>query len=183
MLKNLVLAITFTILSISSSHSAAVFVEPIFSYTRGTFSLRDTPMFSTKTHRDFKFEGLNYGLRGGVDFHNIQLGAEYILNHLKASKSDPMLDSKSFKVSEFSAFLGYRIGYFRPYFAYIIDSKVHDADIKDGDGYKLGLSFYAPKNIVVSLEYKHIDFSDFLSTDNDIEAVSLLASFPFTFPF
>ncbi|MFP5386040.1 MAG: hypothetical protein ACLGHN_08185 [Bacteriovoracia bacterium] len=118
MFKHLLLLLLF-ITCFTHKAQAIVFIEPLIDYGTGSMStshddLTD-PSFSYS--EDFDLKGFGYSLRGGFEFGNWQLGAEYAQHKLKVSgrDSDTEISDDEFKTSETAALIGYRFNFFRPY--------------------------------------------------------------------
>ncbi|WPU65985.1 porin [Peredibacter starrii] len=179
MFRHLLLVLLFTAISIQSA-KAIVFFEPVLGYGTGSMKFDYTdladPTNSFSDETDLK--GLGFGARGGFEFGNWQLGAEYMQHKLKSSGVD-ILEDDDFNTKEWTALIGYRFGFFRLYGGYIFSADLEDLDDVDpGQGLKAGLTFYALRNMAFSVEYRMVETNEVV-TDVSYSQVGLQLSFPF----
>ncbi|WP_408098892.1 outer membrane beta-barrel protein [Peredibacter sp. HCB2-198] len=180
MFKHLILVLLFTTLSIQSA-KAIVFIEPVLGYGTGSMEFNYTDILdsSNSFSDDTDLKGLGYGARGGFEFGNWQLGAEYMQHKLKSSGGD-ILEDDDFNTKEWTALIGYRFGFFRLYGGYIFSADFEELDdIDPGQGLKAGLTFYALRHMAFSLEYRMVE-ADEVITEVKYSQVALQLSFPFS---
>lgn len=183
MLKRLALLMLF-ITCLTQKAQAIVFIEPIIGYGTGSMSSKYEDLLdpSLSYDEEFDLKGLGYGLRGGLEMGNWQLGAEYTQHKLKVSggSSDVELDDDEFNTTEMAALIGYRFNFFRIYGGYIFSADLEDSELDPGKGFKAGLSFYALKHMALNLEYRTVELDEVI---NEIQysQTALILSFPFSF--
>src|SRR5690606_285060 len=124
MFKHLLWVVMFTFFSFPKAH-AFLFIEPLVGYSTGELKF-DATYFGMSLTETVDVKGLNFGVRGGLQLGNWQLGLDYIQNNLKASNGDLGFDDEDFKVKELAAFLGYRFWYMRLYGGLIFSADTDD---------------------------------------------------------
>lgn len=182
MLRHLVWMLLLATITLHKAQ-AIVFVEPMVGYGTGslTFDFHDITDPTISASDEFDLKGLGYGVRGGFEFGNWQLGAEYMAHQLKASGGNGtlILDDDTFKSKEYTALIGYRFYFFRLYGGYIFKADVEDSDMMSGNGFKTGLSFYALRNMALNLEYRLVTLDE-VATKLEYSQLAFMLSFPFS---
>lgn len=160
---------------------ALVFIEPVIGYGTGSLTYDyDDLIDPTESYSDeVDLKGIGYGARGGFEFGNWQLGAEYMQHKLKISGGD-ILEDDDFNTTEWTALLGYRFNYFRLYGGYIFSADLEDVDDLDpGQGLKAGLTFYALRHLAFNLEYRMVEVNEAINVIK-YSQVAFQLSFPFS---
>lgn len=186
MLKKFVLTLSLIALPFFSSQ-ASIFIEPVVGYANGSVDFEISPLLGLGSLGEkVDVRGLSYGGRAGIEFSKFQIGIDYMVNDHRVSNGDIFqFEDKEFKTKETALFLGYRFWFARIYAGLIFDTKLEDSELDSGHGYKAGLTFYALRNVALSVEYKEVDFAGLTSLSSFNHAsyknISFLLSFPFNF--
>lgn len=172
-MKKLALVALLGFFAFTTNTFARIVVEPQVGYTFGTFDFNDSAF------ENADFDGFNLGAKLYYESYAWFAGVDYNYNKLKSKDlSDDLTNN------EIGAIVGLNFArFFKIYGGYIFANSPKAGSYKPDhkDGYKIGLSFLALRNIAIGAEYKKVSFKKEpgQSSDPFYTGTTILVSFPF----
>lgn len=172
-MKKLALVALLGFFGLTTNTFARIVVEPQVGYTFGTID----PNQSGTSTSDIK--GFNIGAKLYYEAPAWFAGVDYNYNNLDIKDG---LDDLS--NNEIGALVGLNFArFFKLYGGYIFANSAKAGDYKPDhkDGYKVGISFLALRNVAIGAEYKKVSYKEEAGQSGDpfYTGTTLLVSFPF----
>lgn len=181
-MKKLIFSMVLGLGIFPMTSQAGLLVEPVLGYTVG----QKLDIGGLKEYDGGR--GMSYGGRLGYQNGPIQIGADYLKSSIDMNSSD--FDENA-DITEWAAFVGMEFPILlRGYAGYIFSAEGEtelnnvSTDLKDGNGFKLGVGLTPLPFLDINLEYRNGTFDKYrqngvnISQDVDYEAYMLSISLP-----